>query len=764
MRGSAFFIFFIILLTAVTGSRAEALTLTANGASPYSIVVSAEPAATDQTAAEQLQSHLHLVTGAVLPIRTEAALPPGDKLIFVGQTAAFAAAFPREDLAALKHDGILLRTAGNRLYLLGGQPRGTLYAVYTFLEDIVGVRWWGPRPDETFIPRRPTLDIPELDHRHVPALQYREAFYRCAFDGEYAARSKCNGHFARIAPEYGGHYTILGWCHTFYQLLPPEKYFQDHPEWYSEIDGRRTAERAQLCLTNDRMREELTRQALAWLRENPSAGMISISQNDWWGACQCERCRAWLEEEGSESGPIIRFVNAVAADIEKEFPDTFVETLAYAYSRQPPKLAKPRRNVMVRLCSIEASSAQPLEAGEQNESFRRDIEGWCAIAPQLYIWNYVTDFANYIIPHPNWRVLGPDIRYFVDHKCIGLFEQGDSGCSVSDFPELRAWLLAHLMWDPQQDDQALIAQFMHGYYGAAAEPLLAYMTLLQDRLTESGAYLPCYRQDTSSWMDLATANRATALFDEAAARVKDDPVLAARVRRARLPLDHNWLQRYRDFQRVARLAGTPFLGPADPATAVDQFIQACRSFDVGQYREGASFASYEPVLRGMFPPPGHHPAPPSESAGLAENQWIDFQQDEFQLARVGEWVTLATDPTASDQRAARMPATHTQWAVQLPIPDELDACGRWHCYVVARCDASATSGEAFRLGLYDGPGRRSVVEQAATIEQAAGGDYHTFDLGVQELKGGLYFWVAPLANPDQVDAVYVDRIFLVREQ
>ena len=233
------------------------------------------------------------------------------------------------------------------------------------------------------------------------------------------------------------------------------------------------------------MRAELTKQALAWLHREPNAGMISIAQNDCGGACQCAKCKAWLAEEGSESGPVIRFVNAVAADIEKEFPGTFVETLAYSYTRRPPKLVKPRSNVMVRLCSIEASSAQPLESGAQNESFRKDIEGWCAIAPQLYIWNYVTDFANYIIPHPNWRVLGPDIRYFVNHKCIGLFEQGDAGCSVSDFPELRAWLIAHMMWDPSQDDQALIAEFMKGYYGAAAEPLLEYMTLLQDRLTKS---------------------------------------------------------------------------------------------------------------------------------------------------------------------------------------------------------------------------------------------------------------------------------------
>ncbi|NLX54905.1 MAG: DUF4838 domain-containing protein [Planctomycetaceae bacterium] len=763
LRAASVVLILVLSLTALMGSQATAMTLAANGQSSYAIVVAADAIAPEQTAAKELQSHLQLVTGADLPIATEGTVPAGHRLIFVGQTAAFRGAFPDEDLASLKRDGIILRTAGDRLYLLGGRPRGTLYAVYTFLEDVVGVRWWGSRPDECFVPQRPTLDIPDLNIRYVPALQYREAFYRGALDGLYAARSKCNGHFARIAPEYGGHYHILGWCHTFYQLLPPDKYFQDHPEWYSEINGQRTCEGAQLCLSNDQMRAELTRQALAWLREDPQAGMISISQNDWGGACQCAQCQAWLAEEGSEAGPVIRFVNAVAADIEREFPDTFVETLAYLYTRQPPRLARPRNNVMVRLCSIEASSAQPLESGDQNEAFRKDIEGWCAIAPQLYIWNYVTDFANYIIPHPNWRVLGPDIRYFVDHKCIGLFEQGDSGCAVSDFPELRAWLIAHMMWDPSQDDQALIVEFMQGYYGAAAEPLLQYMTLLQNRLTESGAYLPCYMRDTSPWLDLTTANKATELFDDAAARVQNDPVLAARVRRARLPLDHNWIQRYKSFRRLTDMANMPFRGPSDPAAAVDEFIKTCHGFDVGQFREGASFAQYEPVLRGMFPPPGQQPQAPQEVEGLQSSQWVDLQQYDFNLHNLGEWVTIVPDPAASDQQAARMPATHTQWAIQYPVPGDLGQFGQWRCYVVARCDARVPSGNAFQIGLYDADSRRNVAGQTVTIEQSSGGAYHTFDLGTQHLKDGMYFWIAPMKNPDQVDAVYTDRIFLVRE-
>jgi len=637
-----------------------------------------------------------------------------------------------------------------------------LYAVYTFLEDVVGCRWW--TSTENFIPHKPVLEIPDLDRVYVPKLQYREAFYRDAFDGVFAARLKCNGHFARIPPEFGGHYTLIGWCHTFYQLLPPEKYFAQHPDWFSEINGKRTAEGAQLCLTNEEMRAELTRNALAWIRQNPSAGIISISQNDCHGACQCARCRKVVEEEGSESGPIIRFVNAVAADIEKEFPGFLVETLAYSYSRKPPKHVRPRENVLIRLCSIECSFSQPLASGTQNETFRQDIEGWSAVAPQLYIWDYVTNFSNYILPHPNLHVLAPNIRYFVQHNALGLFEQGDAGSTCGDFVELRAWLLAHLMWNPEADEKALIREFLNGYYGAAAEPLQRYIDLLHGAVERSGYYLRCFVPDTSGWLGLDELNEATRLFARAEELVRDDPVLSRRVRRARMPLDHAWIQRHRMLRRAALLANKPYLGPADPPAFCEDFIRTAREFNVGQYAEGRPFVTLEPALRAKCQPLGAAAPPPQLVQGLAPEDWFDIQQEEFTLHGLGTWVTVVDDPKASDKKAARMPATHPQWAVQFPISADLAVLGRWRCYVVARCEAKQRTGPAFQIGLYDGAARRGLAAITESLDNAGDGEYRTYDLGAHEMKAGMYAWVAPMNNPDAVEAVFVDRMFFVRER
>ncbi|MCC7492844.1 MAG: DUF4838 domain-containing protein [Fimbriimonadaceae bacterium] len=730
--------------------------LVSNGQSDYCLVTADQPAAADATAARELQAHLQAVTGASLPIRPASQAPP-TKRIVVGDSPLARRLAPEVDPAALRHDGIVLRTVGDDLLLLGRAPRGTLYAVYTFLEDVVGCRWW--TATESYTPRRPTLELPALNINYAPALRTRETFYRDAQEGVFSARNKLNGHFHRVAPDYGGHYSILGWCHTFYQLLPPEQYFAAHPEWYSELNGKRVAEGGQLCLANAAMRAELVKQALAWIAKNPSAGMISISQNDWHGRCQCAECRAAEAAEGSPSGPLVRFVNAVADEIGKQYPDFLIETLAYQYTRTPPKLVRPRDNVVIRLCTIECSYAQPLVGGAQNETFRRDIEGWSAIAPKLYIWDYVTNFANFLLPHPNYGVLDDNIRTFVANKAVGLFEQGDAYSTTGDFVRLRAWVLSKLMWDPLLDQEALTAEFLRGYYGAAAPHLQAYLTLLTRRVETAGTYLRCYMNDTAAWLDLPTANEATRLLDAASTAVAGDATLTQRVRRERLPLDLAWLDRGAAFRR--RAAGQPSGGPADLAAAYAEYKRLQGEYQNGFYGEGRPLGPWLEALGQRFAPSG---PPPELCRDLPAEDWIDAQEGLLTLHGLGNWVSLVDDPAASNGKAAAMPATHNQWAVQWPLGADLDDGRPWHIYVLARIEGPATDGEALQVGLYDGPGGKGLVSRTVPTTAVRGEQYRLLDLGATKLTAGCYVWVAPLANPQQVSRVLVDRMFLIRER
>jgi hypothetical protein len=350
---------------------------------------------------------------------------------------------------------------------------------------------------------------------------------------------------------------------------------------------------------------------------------------------------------------------------------------------------------------------------------------------------------------------------FVDHNAIGLFEQGDASCSISDFPEARAWLFAHLMWDPTRDERALLEEFMRGYYGPAAEPLLAYIDLTCDAVAREGAYLGCFRADTSDWLKLEDLNRATQLFDEALEAVKADAALTTRVRRARMPLDHVWLMRHQALRRQTAAQGLPFLGPADPVAAVQAFVASAEEFEARSFSEGRAFADYAPGLVARFREPG---PPPDECQGLPAEDWIDIQDNEFGLHGLGSWVTLADDAKASDGKAARMPGGHPNWATQYPLSADMAELGPCHCYVRVRCEPKAQTGAAFTVGLYDANAKVGVAQIAETLENAGDGEYRTYDLGVHELKPGMYFWVCPPNNAEAVEAVYTDRVFCVREK
>ena len=729
------------------------------GKSAHVIVVAEGASVVERTAAEELRSHLLEMTSADLPIVDEGTVAPGTACVWVGSCQRSRLMLADLNIPEPGPDGIIMRTVGDDLILTGSPPRGTLYAVYTFLEDVGGCRWW--TSTESSIPKIDSLTVPDLAVAYTPALRCREAFYRDAFSSPFAARLKLNGHFERIPPEYGGHTSIIGWCHTFFQTLPPQTYFAEHPEWYSMINGKRTDGHSQLCLINKDMLTEYIRLAREQVRRTPEAGMISVSQNDWGGRCQCPECLALEEREGSPSGPLLLFVNAVAEALEDEFPDLLVETLAYQYTRQPPKTVRPRHNVVVRLCSIECSYVQPLETGEQNITFRNDIEAWKAIAPKLYIWNYVTNFSNYIVPHPNLRVLAPNLRYFVKNHAIALFEQGDAGCAVGDFVRLRTWLLAHLLWNPDVDEKALITTFLHGYYGAAGPHLQRYLDVIHDAAEVSGVYLGCYIEDTSGWLRRESLEQATAIYAQALAAVEGDPVLWDRVRRERLPLDLVVLQQFGEQRTAPERAAEELPVWQQAQTTCNEFIALCKQYGVCEYREGRPFNALEANLLNRFQDPG---PPPKQCAGLPRRDWEDFQDCSFNMYRLGSLSRFVDDPDASDGRAALMPGGYHEWAVQCPLRDDLTADGPWRVFIVLRCDAQTNEGPALTAGVYDARAGLSLAVITVPVADLSDGAYHTIELGPVAVNAYTSIWVAPPKRPGEVTSVTVDRMTLIRDE
>jgi hypothetical protein len=753
-------------------ARQSELVLAQEGNSRYVIALADDAIPAEKTAARELSDYLQQVTGARVAIKPETQVSSSAPQILVGAGKRVKKLMPGFRWAELGQDGIVIKTHGNSLILARGRSRGALYATYQFLEETVGIRWWAI--DATTVPRKRTLRIRPLNTIYTPKLRTREAYYNSVIsDPLFATRLKVNGNSQSQGPELGGHNSILGWCHTIEQLLPIEKYYAEHPEWFSDpLNGGKPCTtssprpgRWQLCLTNEAARRELTQNALTWIRANPQAGMISISQNDNQERCMADADLAIEKEEGSPSGPLLRFVNAVAADIEKEYPDFLVETLAYQYTQKPPHLVRPRRNVVIRLCSIDADFSRPLDS-DANKDFRNDVRVWKAIAPRLYIWDYVANFSNFIFPHPNMRVAAQNIRFFAANNAIGLFEQGDAYTNgTGDFVALRAWVLAHLMWNPQRDQKQLENEFLRGYYGSAAPHLRAYIDGIQQAFARNGAKLELGPIDYP-YLTLDVMNTATRQWRMAEAAVAHNPELARRLRRDRLAFDHAWILRYRILAAEARKNGAPFEGPKDLAIFATDFVNTARRFKTRQYAEGAPFENYAAVLLTRVGPQAPLPA---LLKGHAETGAIDIQESSFRLQPPHG--TLIDDPKASDGRAARMPGNSDVWVTQYLIGQYLITessqflkKATWHCYASIRVQpkAGAKSGPAVAYGIYDNNKRAFITSGSKTLEEIGDNEYHLIDLGKHEVGPGTYFYAAP-PNREDIEAVFIDRVIFVRE-
>ncbi|MBN1505521.1 MAG: DUF4838 domain-containing protein [Sedimentisphaerales bacterium] len=568
-----------ILVVICTSPVLSAVTISQYGQAKAIIVIAADAPEPEQYAAKELADFLGRITGA----RFESAgqVKPNASCLLVGPEAAKWADEP-VSTDGLGAEGIVLKTVGDDLVLAGGQPRGTLYAVYSFLEDRLGVRWWSST--ESTIPSQPTIVVDALSIRYVPPLEYRSPYWFDAFDGDWAARNKCNGQGHRLQAKHGGKHIYAGFVHTFYSLIPPQKYFADHPDWFSEIEGKRTTDRTQLCLTNEDMRKELVANLKERLRSNPAATIASVSQNDWHGNCKCAKCAAIEQEEGSPAGLMLRFVNAVATDIEQEFPNVAISTLAYQYTRKPPKITRPRDNVIVQLCSIECSFCKPL-IDERNKAFRDDIVGWAPICKRLYIWDYTTNFRHYVMPHPNLRVLGPNVKFFADHNVKGIFEQGAYQSYGAEMAELRAWMLAKMLWDPSRDGEALTNEFIEGYYGPAVPQIKAYLKVTHDAVEASGDWLGCFEQNHAKYLSLDTLSRGWQCLEAAEAAVQNDPDLRFRVQVAQLPVMYTFLTRWNEMREAAKTTSADWPMPPSARETYDQFLAIAKKKGVTRLSE-----------------------------------------------------------------------------------------------------------------------------------------------------------------------------------
>ncbi|QHT67266.1 DUF4838 domain-containing protein [Rhodocytophaga rosea] len=499
--------------------------LAENEKSLYRVVIPAAATVHELKAAKVLQEYVLQISGAVLPI-IESTKDTSRYEIVLGQNERLDELGLNINFNELKEDGFLIKTDSLRLIIAGGTEKGTLYGVYTFLENYLGCRMYTSQVKR--IPQQKRIALGKINDLQIPAIRFRDVFYKVAWDAEYTDWHKLDHNEKGDRTDWGM------WVHTFNELVPPQIYYLEHPEYYSLVDGKRIP--TQLCLTNSKVLELTIQNLRKKVAQNPAATYWSVSQNDNRNYCTCDQCRAIDEREGSPSGSIIHFVNQVA----EQFPDKIISTLAYEYGRKAPKHLKPHENVNIMLCSIEVNRDKPIPDDATSEDFRRDVEEWGKIAKDIIVWDYVIQFNHLISPFPNLHVLQPNIAFFSRNGVSAMFEQGNKEVG-GEFAELRSYLLSKLLWNPALNVDTLMNDFLQGYYGAAARPIRTYIDEMHAALRKSGANLRIFgspNDAVTSYLTPALVKRYEQLFDEAEKAVAQNPELLERVRIAHLPLHY----------------------------------------------------------------------------------------------------------------------------------------------------------------------------------------------------------------------------------
>lgn len=450
-----------------------------NKKTPYKIVVAKNPTDTETRAAEELAFFFQQATGVKLSVikDSSAEFDMANFYFSVGNTRLY------ENLkTGLKQnefkDEVELRSFGTMIFF-NGSGQGCVFAVYEFLRIMFNYRYFAK--DEYRLEKRDVLKAPVLDIRYIPDIPRRSLGYLdTETDLEYVYRLRL------------GNTLYSGWiehCHTYFRILPKDRYFAEHPDWYSP-DGMN------LCLSNSEMKKEFIRRVEEIIEEKEGCYFM-LGQEDTYDFCSCDKCKQKIAEYGTSSGLVMEFTNEVATTVgawlKANHPDRDIKFVVFAYNMtfKPPvkfnefkgkyeaikKSFVAAPNVEVMIVPYNAVySADYLD--EKNKDNREAFYGWQAISKDLQIWSYCTIYENYMLPFNNFDVIKRDYQIFHEMGVEFVYDAASFGTKVANFEELRQFVQANLLWDLSQETKDLIDEFLPAYYGEAA-PYMKYVLELQ---------------------------------------------------------------------------------------------------------------------------------------------------------------------------------------------------------------------------------------------------------------------------------------------
>lgn len=562
----AFSVLFVIIsiIFVARAFSAEPITIVSNGTSSYEIVIPNNAKDTEMTAATELQTYLKNVSGVMLPIVEESEAQGYS--ISIGETV-FAS---DNGILLTEEEQWAIKTVNEHIVITGGGDRGTLYGVYHFLEDIIGVRWWNIW--EEYVPNNSTIAINSLDLSGKPAFKYRDMYINAPGyvtpntyilndpnilqevtpeHYQFFARNRLNGQMGFAPAEYGG--TISHgapyFAHSAGWYFHKDQYLATNPEYFASVGG---VAGEQLCLANADLQSAYAAKVINFINISyqmaddaglPRPQMFDISQNDVQGGV----CPGWAEYNDSTKN--IMFVNSVAEKVALVHPEVKLTTLAYMHYIGIPTVA-PRENVLIRFADLDKDNLHDMKHVNNATSLEL-LTKWSEFPSEIMIWEYGIDYqAN--APLPSMYVYQNDFQLYRDLGLTGIFIE-DENPITRDMWDMKVWMQSKLMENPDADVSALMEDFTNGYYGPAGSYVLEYLNLtreLADGTSQRNDYFTT-RNEAFSYFTLKYVAAAQALLDTASALVSNDSVYLQRLNHARSSLDRLIVLKFMDFSKEA---------------------------------------------------------------------------------------------------------------------------------------------------------------------------------------------------------------------
>lgn len=694
------------------------------------ITVPAKPTEQEKYVAQLLKDKIQLYYQKTLQINTQDIPPP--QSIVIGRLPAG---------RTVANDAVHIEFSNSNVFIAGKGNRDLLYAGYTFLEDFLGIYQFTPTV-EKLVP----INVSETDfHYSSPFIYRRNYSFNSNYSRAFNSVLREDGDFA-TDPVFGKPYTLVGFVHTFAQILPASKYFKQHPDWFlssGQIKKMKSGfndQEVQLCLNNDEAYRQFLKNLLAIIEKNPGETVFSVSQNDGGAFCECSECAS----KNNKSTQLLEFINRIAKEVEIRYPDVFLETLFYADAIEPPTV-RPRKNVIVRLALISSEIGHPVDH-PWNVDKKRLIDSWAALSPGFIYWDYALNShpVGFLMPQPGFRRIGKDLQYLKNAGMDGYFVQSYLFNDELGFmTDMKTWVLSRLMWNPAQNQEELITFFIKNNYGAAYREMDQLYNLIEN--TVNNIDLPTYDAHFN-YLTESVLQAGKKLLESALQKSAANAMLRKKIEREQFLFNFAELYLFKTLNVQKKFRDMKTEGAADFAAKKTKLIANLKNLHLKPESENKIIQ----IINNLN----------FQDSSLNVQKSIIIQEDEFQIYHDPSIAGIKTD---QGKKVAYLNGNNLLWGITVWFSKYLPVLQDKEWLITAKVRMKIKERKdniLLNVGVYSTDSKTNKIVKHLPIEKFVNNQYVTLSLPPIKINAQDQLWFYVDGNCQCIDQLLVDYIEL----